>query len=134
MHVAELSLGDFVKQLVVLMDQNQLVMLFKDEKPWHLLFYHLKKEQTEGKPNFLSQLRFDWDGSYPKCQELSDYIQALHWTGNVVAVNPSYEHFILDKAVSKIWRSEGESLDDATKGFLAHSIGLAKQQFPASTH
>lgn len=134
MHISELSLGDFVKQLAVLMDKNQLVMLFKEEKPWHVLFYSLKKEQAEGRPAFFDTLRFDWDGPYPKCQELSEFIQALHWTGSVVAVNPSYERIMLDDDIRTLWRSEGKSLEPKTKEFLTHSIDLARQRFPASSH
>jgi hypothetical protein len=78
----DMTLGDFVKQLTVRMEDEKLIMLFKDEAPWHLLFYRLKKAEARVKPAFLSTLRFDWDGPYPRCQELSDYLNSFrHCTG-----------------------------------------------------
>jgi len=114
------------------MQGRGLVMLFKDEMPWHMLLYRLKKEQMAGdKPNFLRQLRFDWNGPYPKCQELSRFIQALHWTGTVGAVNPSYEKIVLHEDVGKLWAEFGEKLDGGTKAYLDHAADVAKEEFPA---
>lgn len=128
----ELSLGDFVKQLAVRMADRGLVMVFKDEMPWHLLFYRLKKEGTaEGRPRFFDSLRFDWDGPYPKSQELSDFIQALHWTGSVGAVNPSYERITLQDDVTKLWSEFGRSLETPTVEFLEHAVEMATEEFPA---
>ena len=127
-----LTLGDFVKQLAIRMENEKLVMLFKDEAPWHLLFYRLKKVQSDGKPEFLSALRFDWDGPYPRCQELSDFIQALHWTGSVVAANPSYERITLQDDLKKIWSDEGRDLAPGVQQFLDQGVEFARQEFPAS--
>jgi hypothetical protein len=127
-----LTLGDFVKQLAIRMEDDKLVMLFKDEAPWHLLFYRLKKVQADDKPEFLSALRFDWDGPYPRCQELSDFIQALHWTGSVVAVNPSYEKIMLQDDLKKIWSDEGDGLSPPLRELLAKGLEFARQEFPAS--
>jgi hypothetical protein len=124
------TLGEFVKQLAIRMEDANLVMLFKDEAPWHLLFYKLKKDQSPGKPKFLATLRFDWDGPYPRCQELSDFIQALHWTGSVVAVNPSYEKIMLQDGLKEIWSEEGKSLEPELRSFLEKSVELAKEEFP----
>jgi hypothetical protein len=129
---AQITLGDFVKQLAIRMEAQNLVILFKDETPWHLLFYRLKKEPSDDKPGFLSSLRFDWDGPYPRCQELSDFIQALHWTGSVVAANPSYERIMLQDDLRQIWRDEGDGLGPGLQGFLDRSLAFARQEFPAA--
>jgi hypothetical protein len=126
-----MSLGEFVKQLAVLMDNNDLVMLFKEETPWHVLFYRLKKDAALGKPDFFRTLRFDWDGPHPKCQELSRFIQTLHWTGAVGAVNPSYEKIVLKPEVSKVWADMANELEDDLKQFLQRAADLAKEEFPA---
>lgn len=127
---ASVSLGDFVKQLAVLMDNSGLVMLFKEEKPWHVLFYRLKGDSTAGKPQFFKDLRFDWDGPYPKSQELSSFIQALHWTGAVGAVNPSYERIVLHPEMSKLWSDRSSDVPQQTQEFLNHAVTLAKEEFP----
>ena len=130
MNEKNLSLGDFVKQLAVLMNQNGLVMLFKEERPWHALFYRLKKDNVDGKPSFFNDLRFDWDGPYPKSQELSRFIQSLHWTGAVGAVNPSYERIVLRPEMSELWSSKLGDLSSADKDFLNRAVSMAKEEFP----
>jgi hypothetical protein len=131
MKTTKMSLGDFVKQLAVLMTERGLVMLFKEERPWHSLFYRLKKDSFEGKPDFLRDLRFDWDGPYPRSQELSRFIQALHWTGAVGAVNPSYERIVLQPEMRELWSSKLSGLSPNGKDFLDHAVTIAKEEFPA---
>ena len=72
-------LGDFVEQLAANLQSKSIAMPFESEGPWHELFFDLKRTDQEGKPSFLESLRFDWDGPYPKCQELSEFFHALHW-------------------------------------------------------
>lgn len=124
-----LTLGDYFKQLALRMDDEKLVMEFKNEKPWHLLFYKLKKAKAENKPPFLSTLRFDWDGPYPRCQELSEYIQALHWTGSVVVGNPSYDRLTLQAEVRKIWSDESNDLSAESREFVNLGLELAAREF-----
>jgi hypothetical protein len=125
----QLSLGEFVKQLALKMNEAHLEMPFKEETPWHLLFYRLKKEcKFEGRPEFLDHLRFDWDGPSPKCQELSDFIQALHWTGSVIAVNPSYEKIMVEEDVAALWSRKG-MLDSTSEAFLGRALALAQEEF-----
>jgi len=102
----EISLGEFVKQLTVRIHDKNLPMPFKDEEPWHLLFYKLKQDQVSGKPAFFQHLRFDWDGRYPRSQELSEYIHALHFTGCVGASNPSYDEIVLNPKLGELWSSQ----------------------------
>ena len=124
-----LTFGDYFKQLALQMEERNLVMEFKNEKPWHLLFYKLKKVEAKDKPQFLSALRFDWDGPYPRCQELSEYIQALHWTGSVVVGNPSYDKLTLQADVRKIWSAEAAELSDESRAFVDQGLELAMHEF-----
>ena len=126
----KMSLGDFVKQLAVLMDKSGVVILFKEERPWHSLFYRLKKDPSKGKPRFFDELRFDWDGPYPKSQELSRFIQSLHWTGAVSAVNPSYEKIVLRPEMSELWSGKLKDIPADGQEFLTHAVSLAKEEFP----
>jgi hypothetical protein len=69
MNTDNISLGDFVQQLLLQLEDNELY--FRDERPWHELFYQLKTSPAApGKPRFLSDLFFDWNGAYPRCHEL----------------------------------------------------------------
>ena len=126
----ESTLGDFVKQLALRMEDENLVMLFKDESPWHMLFYRLKKAAAGAQPAVIRNLRFDWDGPYPRCQELSEFIQALHWTGSVVAANPSYDRIMLQHDVKEVWKTEGHNIPAELQALLDDGVHLAKEQFP----
>jgi len=102
----DISLGEFVKQLTVRIHNSKVSMPFKEEQPWHLLFYKLKREKMRGKPEFFGHLRFDWDGRYPRSRELSEYIHALHFTGCVGASNPSYDEISLNPKLGELWSSQ----------------------------
>ena len=119
------SLGEFVKELAVLMTENDLQLPLKDERPWHVLFFRLKQEAgVEGRPAFLDSLVFDWDGPSPKCQELSEFIHALHWSATVTANNPTYEAIQLSDEIAALWRPDHQTAFHATA--LAH----ARAEFP----
>ena len=124
-----MTLGDFVKQLAVRLQDEHVVMPFKDDRPWHMLFYRLHKEASPQSPDFLQYLEFDWDGPYPRSQDLSDFLQGLHWTGSVSALNPSYERILVPEAVVKAWRAEGENLGAENDILLSRGLEIAKKEF-----
>lgn len=126
----ELTLGDFVKVIAVRINEEGMALPFKEEAPWHFLFYELKKAPiATGKPAFLDKLRFDWDGPYPRCQELSDFIQALHWTGSVTVGNPSYDRIILNPDLSAKWKEEAQAFTPDISGLLGEGVEIAKREF-----
>ena len=127
MNEQTISLGEFLKRLTAQIQENDLRMPLKDEKPWHMLFYRLKKDATRGKPAFFADLQFDWDGPYPVCQELSDYIHALHFTGCMSAGNPSYDEIELNRDLAKKWGSA--KVDGELPKFLDHAMQAAKEHF-----
>jgi hypothetical protein len=123
----DISLGEFVKQLTVRIHKRDWPMPFKDEGQWHMLFYQFKRGTQLGKPTFFDQLRFDWDGPYPRSQELSDYIHALHFTGCVAASNPSYDRLTLNDSLAVLWSSE--KLEGDLSEFMEYAMGLVEKQF-----
>jgi hypothetical protein len=125
------SLGDIVRQLALLMRDNGIVMVYKNEAPWHYLFYRLKKEtKGEARPWFLDRLRFDADGNYPRSRELSEFLHGLHTACTVRVPNPSYEEITLQPRVTRMWEETRKSLDDQTKEFLKRGLAIAKEEFP----
>lgn len=126
----DISLGEFVKQLTVRIYDAKLPMPFKDEEPWHTLFYKLKQEEAAGKPSFFADLGFDWDARYPRSPELSEYIHALHFTGCVAASNPSYDEMSLNPKLEQIWSSQKPEADLAN--FLDHAMEQVRTQFVTS--
>jgi hypothetical protein len=122
------NLGDFVKEMAALMTDAQLRLPLKDERPWHLLFFELKRlRQAVGRPTFLDRLVFDWDGPSPKCQELSEFIHALHWNANVTASNPTYETLTLSPDVAVRWRP------DAPTEFHQAALAQARTKFQSAS-
>ena len=124
-----MTLGEFVKYLAALLSKNSTTMLFKDEAPWHHLLYQLQSEKTEDKPEFLDGLIFDWGGPFPKCKDLSRYLQLLHVTGCVGTTNPSYEKMELKSGLKKLWHSQVEKLPEPQLRFMGHAAALAQKKF-----
>jgi hypothetical protein len=125
----QLTLGGFIKQLAVRMQDEGIEMSFKDDKPWHMLFYKLRGEFKSWGNTFLQSMQFDWDGPYPKSQDVSDFLQGLHWTGSVSALNPTYERIIVPDEVQKVWKAEGENLGDGDKALLSRGLEIAQLEF-----
>lgn len=123
---SELSLGDFVKQIAAKVDD----MPFKVEAPWHALFFQLKQQRDEpGRPRFFDTLRFDWDGPYPKCRELSKFIRALHWNASASAGNPSFERIALPDEVGELWRGYYNDIDQEGRAYIDKAVELARGLF-----
>lgn len=125
----QISLGEFVKLLAALLHKQNVQMPFMNDEPWHLLFYHLTKSDTPQKPQFFKHIRFDWDGPYPKSQQLSEFLQALHWTASVSASNPHYETISLPDELAAIWFNQFQTLNDETQQFLNLAAKSAQQEF-----
>ncbi len=127
-----LTLGDFVRQLAASLNDRDIKMPFKNEKGWHVLFYNLKTTEAKpGKPVFFNQLFFDWDGPYPKCKELSEFLHALHWNAGVSAENPRYEKIELDSAIAGLWKEKKKDLPPDDLIFLEDAVKQASELFMA---
>jgi hypothetical protein len=129
----ELSLGQFTKQLAALLQKRGMQLPFKNQRPWHLLFYELKKRPAGvGKPKFLDELRFDWDAPYPKCQELSEFLNALHFTASVSARNPHFDVISVSPEVADRWAQSASQDDPNLKSFIGDAVALAEKEFAAA--
>jgi hypothetical protein len=125
----EMTLGEFVKYLAAILTENKIPMLFKEEAPWHFVLYRLHDEEFEGKPQFLSHLKFDWGGPFPKCKELSRYLQFLHSTACVGTMNPSYEEMVLKEDLEQLWFSELQKIGDPQRTLISRAAELAAREF-----
>lgn len=123
------SLSEFMQYLVATLHKGDLKMPLKDERPWHSLFYELKRTDLDNKPAFLSKLRFDWDGPYPKCQEVAELLHALHWNAGVTGLNPHYEEMKLPEDIAKHWEQRLTDLPDEDRTTFDRILELARQQF-----
>ncbi len=129
----EVTLGEFVKQLTLRFTNEGMTMPLRDERPWHMLFYKLRaSSNAPGKPDFLADLLFDWDGPYPRSSELAEYLDTLHWTGCLSASNPQYEKVTVNPKVSQLWSSV--QVDPSLSSFIDYAVETAKTHFSADAH
>jgi hypothetical protein len=128
MTTQSISLGDFLRILMARLTKDNVRMPLQDEDPWQQLFYALKKENGNNS-EFLKDLQFDWDGPAPRSNELAEYIQALHWTGNTSAINPTWETMTLDPSIAEQWVEEFKSLEKRDTDLLFRAIKNAKILF-----
>jgi hypothetical protein len=131
-HGEEMSLGQFVKQLAALLQQKGVELPFKNQKSWHMLFYELKKlPVSPGRPKFLDELPFDWDAPYPKCQQSSEFLNALHFTASVSARNPLFDVIHVAPDVAERW-AKNVNQDPDLKQFISNAAILAEKEFAAA--
>ncbi len=128
----DLSVGQFVRQLAALLQKKKVQLPFKNQRPWHLLFYQLKKQSSApGRPNFFDELNFDWDGAYPKCQQLSEFLNALHFTASVSARNPHFDVISVAPEVADRWAQSVKQDDPELMRFVDHAVTIATREFSA---
>ncbi len=126
----EISLGRIIMLLVAKLDRDDVPLPFRNQVSWHLLFYTLKMEpDAPGKPNFLSELVFDWDGPSPKCEELSEFLNGLHITANVSGRNPRFDLISVDDDDATRWLEDFEQLDRDSKSFVLRAAEIARDEF-----
>lgn len=126
----EMSLGRIIMLLVAKLHRDKVPLPFRNQEPWHLLFYTLKmKPDTPGKPIFFSELVFDWDGPSPKCEELSEFLNGLHITANVSGHNPRFDLISVDDDDATRWLQDFEHLDRDSKSFILGAEEIARSEF-----
>lgn len=125
-----LSLDECVAYLIVLLQKDNVRLPLQNYKPWHLLFYKLKKsEEILVKPDFFDDLSFDWDKSYPESPELSAFLHFLGIAGIIVSDSPKYENYRITEVTIILLEQKIEELDEETRQFLNTATDIAKQEF-----
>lgn len=126
----DLSLGQFVRQLAALLHEKEVKLPFKDQRRWHTVFYQLKKQTaSRGRPKFFDELRFDWDAAYPKCQQLSEFLNALHFTANVSVHNPDFNVISVAPQIAERWAQTINKDDPELRNFVDGAVALAQKEF-----
>jgi hypothetical protein len=128
----EMSLGQFVEQLTALLQKEHVKLPFKNQRPWHMLFYELKESSAPGRPKFFDELRFDWDAPYPKCQQLSEFLHALHVTTSVTVANPTYTEILVSGETADRWANDVKNDDPDLRHFVDEAVTRAKEEFAAA--
>jgi hypothetical protein len=123
-----MTLGEFVKFLILLLRRERIDLSLHNRKHWHLMLYQLKKLELSETPRFLSELFFDADRTYPWCRELDEYIAGLciagcmRWSG-------SFQNYWLPEGIALRWTAEYERLGADEKRFLEDvALGIAREE------
>lgn len=122
-------MAEFLEEVIVALAAKGKDLPLRDDRTWHTFLYQLSKEKFEPRPAFLDTLGFDWDAPYPRCQGLSEFLQALHWNECVVAANPSFESFGVSPALTELCAKRDK--DQALTEFVRRAAQLGAEQLGA---
>ena len=124
------TFGDLLRFVLARLKSASIEIPLENEREWQRLFYSLK--QDFGKDyQVLQSIRFDWDGPSPRSKQLAEYIQALHWTGNISGSNPSWETLTLSDEIARDWLSELDELPPNFQKLTETAFERAKVAFNA---
>jgi hypothetical protein len=129
-----MNLTVFVKQLAVKLSEDNVPLPLRNQRAWHVLLYDLKNSNAPGKPAFLNDLWFDWDGPTPEAPELADLLARLHWNANISVANPQFDTATLPEPVAELWREQAPNLAEQEKEFLISAVDKAKQRFQVAVN
>jgi hypothetical protein len=124
-----MTLATFLKQIAVGVSEQNVSLPLRDQSAWHKLLYELKQSDAPGKPAFLNELWFDWDGPLPEAPDVTDFLARLHWNGSISADNPRYEVATLPEPVCQLWRDQAPAIQGDEAAFLVKAVDQAARQF-----
>lgn len=124
-----MTLATFLKQIAVRVNEQGVPLPLRNQQVWHKVVYNLKTTNAPGRPAFLDELWFDWDGPAPEAPDVSEFLARLHWTASISANNPRYEVATLPKPIQDLWTAQAPGLNPEEEAFLTNAVELAKQAF-----
>ncbi len=132
MHAENISLLGFLRQLLVQLDGDELPF---DLRPWNEFFFWLKVEAVRhGKPGFLKNLSFDWNGLHPTCPELEEALRGLYTVGCLAVGSPRLELFTVRPLLLTLWQNEPvdtelrQYLYETAAKFRARMLGAGQDE------
>ncbi|MDR3582409.1 MAG: hypothetical protein P4L67_04015 [Candidatus Pacebacteria bacterium] len=125
-----MSLSELVKFLTLLLHKEKIGLNFDQQQCWHTALYNIKKlPEMPGKPASLEGIFFDWNGPYPVCKELDDYLWGMGCTGCVEWSTLNMHEYELVKGVAAIWDEEYRRLTEDEKHFLGAALRCVQLEF-----
>ena len=119
-------LGDFVKQIIIeLHFQNVLIPDYHDSR-WHDLLFKLKTDDVANKPEFLYNLSFDWDREHPISKDLRDVLCGISC---LACYRPYFGKNIIHVRDDIIALWQGEIQYGINMDYMQHAVNSAKSMF-----
>jgi len=124
-----MTMGDFVQHLLLFLHRDEENLRLHEMEHWHKLFYQLHKLPPEpGRPPFLDKLFFAWNGPYPSCDDVAEYLRRLHLLGFIVCDSPGYRKYWLPEKTVQSWQREHDRLGAREREFLSKAALMAKRE------
>lgn len=123
-----LSLSELVARMLLFYHKQHPILPLEEIRRWHEGFYWLKKNvDVVGRPDLFQDLRFDFDGPYPKCQALEEVLDALFGFQIVIRARPEFRMYELSSDMKELWEQKLPPLNKEAQEFVEkacrHIIG-----------
>lgn len=120
-----------VKYLIILLQSEYISLCFHERRRWHTLFYQLKKPSNiPGRPDWLGELFFNWEGRAPHCEQLEEYLSMLVISGCLHYSSPDFKQYWAPKEIVLLWIKEFTHLEKGEKRYLEDVVfDLAREEF-----
>ncbi|MBI2004608.1 hypothetical protein HYS79_00405 [Patescibacteria group bacterium] len=135
MAMGRMTLTDFTRYLVFLLQKDNAAVPCKDQRLWHTLMYQLKEEAANtSAPACVQELWFDSDDSYHKSPDVARVLLALSTTGVIEGTRQRYEECRLSAVAAAALQRYFYALDAPTREYLeAAAVRTRKRIEAAST-
>lgn len=120
--LVSVTLGDFVRHVAAIITERDKGFPYNQEEPWHTMLREVRC--TFGnKMDFLKSVRFDiGEVPYPRCKKLSEFLQALHWSGALTVENPTYAKARVIPSLVEEWISEEKEQDKGYRELVEEAV------------
>ena len=116
------TLGDFVRHVATQLTTAREGFPYNEEEPWHVMLLYMRNKYGS-KWDFLGRIKFDvGEVPYPRCRKLSDFLQALHWSGALTVENPTYAKARVIQSLAKEWEDEESRQDEKYRALVDEAV------------
>lgn len=120
--LSSLTLGDFVRHVAAKITESNEGFPYNKEEPWHTMLIEMRNKY-QNKLEFLKSIKFEvGEVPYPRCKKLSEFLQALHWSGALTVENPTYANACVIPSLVKEWIQEENELDEVYRDIIEDAV------------
>ena len=120
------TLGDFVRHTATLLTKEQGGFPYSDDTSWHKMLLHIRDKYVELEPFRSIVFAYD-DSTYPTCTKMSEFLEALHWSGALSVDNPAFNTAKIKPDLLNIWEKELDKQDREYKEIIKESVAKLQE-------
>ncbi|MEM3193311.1 MAG: hypothetical protein QXP36_07305 [Conexivisphaerales archaeon] len=99
------TLGDFIRHVAAVLTKENNGFPYSDDTSWHKMLLDIRNEYPGLEPFKSVTFVFD-DSTYPTCTKMSEFLEALHWSGALSVENPAYKTAKVKSDLADMWEKE----------------------------